>query len=272
MLIRKTMDSYQEIKDKIISICGVKINIIQIPEVVQIMEDWIIQKRSGNYIVVSNFYDVMMSKNNSEVKKAVNNSSLSVPDGISLLLIARIYNHQLRKRVYGPDLMLEFLKIANCKGYSNFFYGSTKEALDLLIKNLKIKFPNLNIIRAYSPPFRKLTPDEDREIVDMINKTSPDVLWVSLGCPKQQLWMYAHKDKLNVPVMVGVGAAFDFLSGTKPQAPKWIRDNGFEWLFRLVTEPKRLWRRYLINGSQFLFYAGREVILNLFKNSKSPNV
>ena len=266
------MDKSSENKNKLISICGMKIDMVQIPEVVQIMEDWIIQKRSGNYIVVSNAYDVMMSKNNPEVKKAVNNSSLSVPDGISLVLLARIYDYYLRKRVYGPDLMLEFLKIANCKGYSNFFYGSTKEVLDLLIKNLKIKFPSLNIIRAYSPPFRKLTPDEDREIVDMINKASPDVLWVSLGCPKQQLWMYAHKDKLNVPVMVGVGAAFDFLSRIKPQAPRWVRDTGFEWLFRLVTEPKRLWRRYLINESQFLFYAGREVILNLFKNSKKPDV
>jgi len=192
-----------------------------------------------------------------------------VPDGISLVVLAKIYNYHLKKRVYGPDLMLEFLKKADFKGYSNFFYGSAKEVLNLLIKNFKIKFPSLNIVGVYSPPFRELTVDEDREIVDMINRASPDVLWVSLGCSKQQLWMYEHKDKLNVPVMVGVGAAFDFLSGVKPQAPRWMRDNGFEWLFRLFTEPKRLWRRYLINGPLFVYFVAQELVCNFLKNKLS---
>jgi len=138
-----------------------------------------------------------------------------------------------------------------------------------LSNNLKQRFPNLNITGVYSPPFRELTEKEDKAVVDMINKASPDVLWVGLGCPKQQLWMYEHKDKLNASVMVGVGAAFDFLAGTKPQAPRWIRDNGFEWLFRLFTEPKRLWRRYLVNGPLFVYFVTQELVFNFFKNKLS---
>ena len=255
-----------------IDILGMRVNMVQMAEVIKTMEEWIIDKSQVNYIVASNAYDAVVSNKNIKVREATNSSNLTVPDGISLVMLLRIYGYPLKKRVYGPDLMLEFLKLAEVKGYSNFFYGSTREILNLLVSNLRVKFPRLNITGSYSPPFRELSSEEDKEVVDMINNASPDVLWVGLGTPKQQLWMYEHKDKLKAPVMVGVGAAFDFLAGTKPQAPRFIRDNGFEWLFRLITEPRRLWKRYIINGSLFVYYIAREVILNLIKVSREEDV
>lgn len=255
-----------------IDVIGMRLDIVQIPDVINCMSGWIENKEQGNYIVVASAHDAIFAKKDKRVRDATNNSSLSIPDGISLILLARLRGYSLKKRVYGPDLMLKCLKLLELKRYSHFFYGATLQTLSLLVETIKARFPRLKVAGIYAPPFGTLSQEEDKVIIEIINNSTPDIVWVGLGCPKQQLWMYEHKDKLKIPVMVGVGAAFDFLSGTKPQAPKWIRDNGFEWLFRLVTEPKRLWRRYLINGSQFLFYAGREVILNLFKNSKNPNV
>jgi N-acetylglucosaminyldiphosphoundecaprenol N-acetyl-beta-D-mannosaminyltransferase len=237
-----------------------RINAIGAPEVIGFMEKCIAQREFGNYIVVSNANDAVISHKRADVREAVNESSLSVPDGISMIFLARLYGYNLKKRVYGQALMSDFLQSAEKNSYSNFFYGSTPETLDLLIKNLRERFPNLKISGSYSPPFRELSEAEDKEIVDNINKLSPDVVWVGLGCPKQQLWMYQFRKKLKVPVMVGVGAAFDFMAGTKAQAPSWIRDNGFEWLFRLVAEPRRLWKRYLIGNMLFIGFFLKEFV------------
>ncbi len=254
------VDNHNKSGFKRISVAGVRVDMVQIADVINAMEGWIAEKEYGNYIVVSNAYDVITNSKDDKIKEAANNSSLTIPDGISLILLARLHGYPLKKRAYGPDLMLDFLKLAEVKGYSNFFYGSTQETLNLLVNNLKRRFPHLNIVGNYSPPFRDLTDKEKEKIVGIINNASPDVLWVGLGTPKQQLWMYEHKDKLKVQAMAGVGAAFDFLAGTKYQAPRWIRDNGFEWLFRLVTEPKRLWRRYLIGNSRFAWLFFKELL------------
>lgn len=237
-----------------------RVDPVQTPQVIESMETWIKNRNFGNYIVISNANDAAASRRDKKVKEAVNQSSLSVPDGFSLVLLARLNGYPLKRRVYGPDLMDDFFKISQSKGYSHFFYGSTEGILSKFKSELRIKFPGLKISGFYSPPFSQLNQEEDQEIIDRINKASPDVLWVGLGCPKQQLWMYEHKDKLKVPVMVGVGAAFDFLAKTKPQAPSWMRDHGLEWLFRLITEPKRLWKRYLLGNTMFLWFFGKEFI------------
>jgi N-acetylglucosaminyldiphosphoundecaprenol N-acetyl-beta-D-mannosaminyltransferase len=177
-----------------------------------------------------------------------------------MLLLAKIYGYDLKERVYGPDLMIEFFKSDCNREYSHFFYGSIPSTLNQLRERLNLKFSNLEIAGFYSPPFRTLTEKEDAEIIKMINASCPDVLWVGLGCPKQQLWMHEHKDSLKVPVMIGVGAAFDFLAGTKKQAPRWMQRSGLEWLFRLLTEPKRLWRRYILGYAFFLYLICRELI------------
>jgi len=247
-----------------ITVLGTKIDAVQIPDIIQCMEDWIVKSNHRNYIVAANADTIVTAKFNVPVQKAVNESSLAIPDGFPLVFMGRLHGYPLKNRAYGPDLMLEFLKVSEEKRYSHFFYGATEETLNRLKKNMIALFPRINITGSYAPPFRPLTPEEDNGVVKMINSASPDVLWVGIGCPKQELWMHGHRERLDIPVMAGVGAAFDFLAGVKPQAPYWMQNNGFEWLFRLITEPKRLWRRYLINNFLFIYYVGIESILRIF--------
>ena len=247
-----------------IKILGTRVDVVGIPGIIRYMEDWITKNHHHNYIVVANVDTIVTSKFNTLMQEAVNKSSLAIPDGFPLLLLERLYGHPLKRRAYGPDLMREFFKVTEGKEYSHFFYGATEETLDKLIKNIKRSYPKTKIGGFYAPSFKPLTEEEDKRVIEMINNIAPDVLWVGIGCPKQELWMFEHKGKLNVPVMAGVGAAFDFLAGSKRQAPRWMRDSGFEWLFRLTTEPKRLWRRYLINNSLFIYFVGRELFLKAF--------
>ncbi|MDD5254595.1 MAG: WecB/TagA/CpsF family glycosyltransferase [Candidatus Omnitrophica bacterium] len=245
-----------------ITICGIKVHAVQIPEITAYMEKWIKDRQRGNYIVTTNANTIVAGEKNALVREAVNHGSLSIADGFSLVLFSRFYGKPLKKRAYGPDLMLAFLKLSEEKGYSNFFYGSTAATLEQLVKSLKKKFPHLKIAGCFSPAFTDSPQPEEKEVA-AINNSGADVVWVGLGGVKQELWMYAHKDRLTVPVCVGVGAAFDFLSGVKPQAPVWMRESGLEWFFRLATEPKRLWRRYLVNNLLFVRY----VIADLIKKS-----
>lgn len=253
-----------------IKILGTRVDAVQIPHIIQYMQDCIAKNIHHNYIIVANADTVMQSKYNSRMQEAVNASSLSIPDGFPLLIMHRLYGNPLKKRAYGPDLLREFLKTTEEKKYSHFFYGATQDTLVNLSKKIKTLFPELKVAGIYSPPFRPLTQEEDNRVIEMINQAAPSVLWVGLGCPKQELWMYIHREKLNIPVMVGVGAAFDFLAGTKLQAPRWIRESGFEWLFRLLTEPKRLWRRYLVNNSLFIYYVAKDYLLMKINPRKYP--
>jgi len=139
------------------------------------------------------------------------------------------------------------------RGYRHYFYGGTEAALEKLVMALKQTYPKINIVGQYSPPFRPLNPEELKQVIDNINKSQADILWVGLGSPKQDFWIKENRDKLNVSVMVGVGAAFDFLSGANKQAPRWMQKTGLEWLFRLACEPKRLWRRYIIGNPRFVY-------------------
>jgi len=252
-----------------IKILGTRVDAVGIPQIIQYMEDWIAKNHQHNYIVVANVDTIVTSKFNIPMQEAVNQSSLSIPDGFPLLLLERLSGYPLKKRAYGPDLMHGFLKITEGKGYAHFFYGATEGTLTKLIKNIKTLYPKTKIAGFYAPPFKPLIWEEDSGVIQRINDLAPDVLWVGIGCPKQELWMSKHREKLNIPVIAGVGAAFDFLAGSKRQAPRWVRDCGFEWLFRLITEPKRLWRRYLINNFLFIYFVGLELLLKAFSLLKS---
>jgi len=159
--------------------------------------------------------------------------------------------HKQIARTYGPDLMLRVCEDGREKGYRHFLYGGNQDVNRQLIHNLRSRFPGINIVGHWAPPVREKGRKEDEDILTMINNAEPDILWIGLGSPKQEYWMKDHRDLLEVPVMVGVGAAFDFLSGAKKQAPRWMQRSGLEWLFRLANEPGRLWRRYLIGNSRF---------------------
>jgi N-acetylglucosaminyldiphosphoundecaprenol N-acetyl-beta-D-mannosaminyltransferase len=156
------------------------------------------------------------------------------------------------QRVYGPDLMLRLCDLSAQLGYTHYCYGGAKGIPELLAERLTARTPGLRVVGGYSPPYRPLTVEEDGEIVDRINATGADVVWVGLGTPKQDLWMASHRDRLSAPVLIGIGAAFDFHTGRKPQAPRWMQRSGLEWLFRLLTEPRRLWKRYVINNPLFI--------------------
>lgn len=249
------------IKNPAVSILGTRVDCVEIPDVVNIVDRWIQDKIFHKYIVASNANNVVLGVKNGKIRDAANNSALSVPDGISLVMASRFYGFKLKKRVYGPDLMLALLELSEKKGYSSFFYGSTQKNLDLLAEKIRSKFPLLKIAGFYSPPFGPVSKQEDLRISELINTSCADIVWVGLGGPKQDVWMYEHSQSINAPVMIGIGAAFDFLSGAKPQAPRWIRDNGFEWLFRFIAEPGRLWRRYIINNSLFIYYITKELLL-----------
>ncbi len=157
------------------------------------------------------------------------------------------------QRVYGPDLLQAACARSLETGWRHYFYGGAPQVAEKLKDKLCADYPGLQVVGMESPPFRPLTAEEDEDAVQRIRQARPDIVWVGLGAPRQDFWMAEHLDRLGVPVLVGVGAAFDFLSGAKPQAPLWMRRSGLEWLFRLATEPRRLWRRYLIGNPRFLY-------------------
>lgn len=212
-----------------------------------------IEERQRTYVVVSPVHTVMESQFDPTYRAVVNRAGMVTPDGMPLVFLSRRLGQHAVERVYGPDVMLAFSELSAARGYKHFYYGGAEGLPEKLANTLKQRFPGLNIVGTYSPPFRPLTPNEDQAVVDMINAANPDVVWVGLGCPKQDFWMAQHRERLHAPILIGVGAAFDFLSGQKQQAPRWMQQHGLEWLYRLVHEPRRLWRRYVIYNPLFIF-------------------
>ena len=241
-------------------VLGVRFDAVQIAGVVARMEEWIGRREGSRYIAVSNVHVLMEGRHSVSFRKALDGADLCVPDGMPLVWVGRLRGHQLKRRVYGPDVLLNFCQETQAKGYRHFFYGGAAGVPEALGEKLQQQFPRLEIAGTYSPPFRVLTPEEDAAVVDMINGANADVLWVGLGCPKQELWMYEHRERLRVPALVGVGQAFDIHAGRVRQAPRWMREHGLEWLFRLAAEPRRLWRRYLVYNSEFVFSELLEIL------------
>lgn len=183
---------------------------------------------------------------------AVNGAGLATPDGMPLVWLGRWKSQVEVNRVYGPDLMLALCAISAQRGYTHYFYGGAPGVPELLAEKLMRRFPGLQVAGTYSPPFRSLTAVEEQQVIQQLNKAAADIIWVGLGTPKQDLWMAAHRAQLAAPVLIGVGAAFDFHTGRMPQAPRWMQRSGLEWLFRLWQEPRRLWYRYLIYNPLFV--------------------
>jgi len=189
-----------------------------------------------------------------DYKEVLNGAGMVTPDGMPLVWIAKMKGNKEIGRTYGPDLLLALCEKGQNKGTKHYFYGGTESTCGLLKNVLKGKFLHINIVGHYAPPFKPLHGQEDQEVINEINRANPDILWVGLGSPKQDYWMVEHRQCLDVPVIIGVGAAFDFIAGVKKQAPRWIQRSGLEWLFRLYCEPKRLWRRYLLGNTQFIYF------------------
>lgn len=249
---------WQPLDDRVFRVLGVRVNAVQIPEVVAQMESWICEGNRCHFIAVTGMHGVTEAQHDPLFKVILNSADLVVPDGMPLVWLGRHHGHPLQRRVYGPELMQTFCRATGPK-YRHFFYGGMPGMSALLAHVLKSTC-GINVVGNYSPPFRPLSRKEDKEIVTLINAAKSDVLWIGLSTPKQERWMYQHRPKLRVPVVVGVGAAFDLNSGRSRQAPRWMREHGLEWFFRLLQEPRRLWRRYLIYGSQFAWNASLEIL------------
>lgn len=216
-----------------------------------------IEELRGKYICVSNVHTTVMSYENEKYRIIQNSAAMALPDGAPLSSYSRKKGFKEARRVTGPDLMLELFRVSPQRGYRHFFYGATPEILEAMKKNMSKEYPDTVIAGMYSPPFRKMTPDEDDTIVKMINNTQPDFVWVGLGAPKQEEWMYEHMDKVNA-VMIGVGAGFDYLAGEIKRAPKWMQKLSLEWIYRLLQDPRRLWKRYLTTNMKFIRFTRRE--------------
>ncbi|HKT10618.1 MAG TPA: WecB/TagA/CpsF family glycosyltransferase [Terriglobia bacterium] len=239
-------------------VLGVPVNAIQIPGAIAAMEEWVRERAGTHFVTVTGMHGVVEAQHQPGFKNILNSADLVVPDGMPLVWIGRRHGYNMPRRVYGPELMETFFKTTG-KRYSHFFYGGADGVADLLAARMRNRY-GIRVAGVYSPPFRSLTVEEEGQIADMIQEAAPDVLWVGLSTPKQEQWMWAFHDKVDVPVMVGVGAAFDFHTGRVRQAPVWMREHGLEWFFRLVSEPRRLWRRYLIYGSQFVWNVNLEFL------------
>jgi N-acetylglucosaminyldiphosphoundecaprenol N-acetyl-beta-D-mannosaminyltransferase len=250
------ISSYQNI-----SILGSKVNILSIKEVVALIDRWVGDNNTKcRQIVVTGFHGIWEAHKNPELKKILNSADLWVPDGIAPVWCARFKGFSDIKRTPGAEIMKAFFEEANNKRLSSFFYGDTEETLNALIEKVNKEYPGHKVVGAFSPPFRSLTQEEDKQVVKMINDSMPDVLWVALGTPKQDWWIFEHKKNLKVPIAIGVGAAFRFLSGHVRRAPECVGNYGLEWVWRLLQEPKKLIRRNLIDVPQFVTLAFLELI------------
>jgi N-acetylglucosaminyldiphosphoundecaprenol N-acetyl-beta-D-mannosaminyltransferase len=240
-----------------INILGVGIHAVDLKKTVSMVLSWI-DSGESYYMSHCNVHTIMSCERNPLLGQAVRGADLVVPDGMPLVWIGRIRGYAQIGRVYGPDHLIALCKESQNFGHRHFFYGGSAGVAFELGEELKRRFPKISIAGTHSPPFRPLTAEEDAHEVDMINNTTPDIVWVGLGTPKQDVWAANRVNLLHNTVIIPVGAAFDFITNRVPQAPRWMQHSGLEWLFRLISEPRRLWRRYLIDNPLFILRIMRQ--------------
>jgi N-acetylglucosaminyldiphosphoundecaprenol N-acetyl-beta-D-mannosaminyltransferase len=234
------------------NILGVGVSAINMGLALQQIEVWV-TRAERQYVCVANVHTITESQRDQRLQSINNLAGMVTPDGMPLVWLSRMKGHPFVERVYGPDLLQAACERSLKTGWQHFFLGGASGVADRLAERFIMRYPGLKIAGTESPPFRGVTHDEDEALIAEINAAGPDILWVGLGAPKQEYWMAEHLGRVSVPVMIGVGAAFDFHTGTKRQAPYWMQRTGFEWLYRLVREPRRLWRRYLVYNPLFIY-------------------
>lgn len=244
------------------SILGIPVNETSYAEATERIRSWV-AVRESRAVYAANVHVIMEAYDDKEFKKILNRADLVAPDGMPLVWMMRLNGIKSQQRTYGPTLMLQVLEMAAREKVSVGFYGGESGTLQKLVSRLKTAYPSLNIDYVFSPPFRPLTDEETWQIRHAISSSGVRILFVGLGCPRQERWIDAQREHIFT-VMIGVGAAFDFHAGVKPQAPSWMQKTGLEWLFRLSTEPRRLWKRYLHHNPRFIVLA----IADLLRLSK----
>lgn len=234
-----------------VDVLGVEVSLVNLETAISEMRRWI-DRREQHYVCVTGVHGVMESNRDSELLRIHNGSGLTTPDGMPLVWSAKWAGARQVSRVYGPDLMLRMAEESARTGDRWFLYGGKEGIAPLLACRMSEGYPGLQVVGHFTPPFSEMSDTEDEQLVREVNELRPDVVWVGLSTPKQEKWMAAHVGRIDAPVMVGVGAAFDIHAGLLKQAPGWLQRLGLEWLFRLVMEPRRLWRRYLRNNPAFI--------------------
>lgn len=234
-----------------VNVLGVGVSAINPALALETISQWI-GRGERHYVCVSGVHGVMESQRDDAIRRIHNAAGLVTPDGMPLVWLLRLAGHRGAARVYGPDLMLALLDRSQQRGWRHYLYGASEATLAKLRVEIGRRFPRAQIVGSWSPPFRPLTQAEDLEAVERINASGADIVWIGLSTPKQERWMAEHRALLRAPVLLGVGAAFDFHAGRVRQAPALLQRSGLEWLFRLAMEPRRLWRRYLRNNPAFV--------------------
>ncbi len=224
------------------TILGIPFNLINYSDVFNLIRSWR-DKGEKHYICITNPHSVMLSRRDIDMRKAIGEAKLVLPDGIGIILASFLLGYKHKGRITGPTLMMKLCELGREYQYRHFFYGGGKNVVEDLVRKLSLMFPGLQISGLYSPPFRDLSEEEDNKVIEKINSTKPDIVWVGLGAPRQEKWMRDHLNKIDCTAMIGVGAAFDFHSGNVRWAPSWIRNIGLEWLWRLILDPQKMWRR-----------------------------
>lgn len=238
------------------NILGVKIAAVNIDWLLRYIEENL-EGLSGKYICVANVHTTVMSYEDKAYCEIQNQAFMVLPDGKPLSVVGNKRGFSAMHRITGPDLMQRIFEISPQLGYRHYFYGSTKETIEMLQERLLQNYPGIQIAGSYSPPFRNLEPKENNVIVKKIKEANPHFIWVGLGAPKQEKWMADHKNQFSA-IMIGVGAGFDYHAGKLKRAPKWMQDMSLEWLYRLCQEPKRLWRRYFTTNLKFVWLMKNE--------------
>lgn len=241
-------------------VLGVQISSLNMPLAVETIEGWV-QNSEPNYVCIFTVHGIVECQRDPELMRLCNEAGIRTPDGMPLVWLSRWAGHKDVSRVYGPDLMLELAQRSATTGHRHFFYGGAPGVAEELATNLSQKFPGLKVAGTHTPPMQKIGEVESEDVIARINDSGADVVWCGLGTPKQDWWVANHRSLLNAPVLIAVGAAFDFHTGRVKQAPKWMQRNGLEWLFRLAQDPKRLWRRYMLDNGRFVLMIARSQLL-----------
>ena len=244
-----------------VSICGVKHSCINYNQAIHIFSSWIQDRKKAHQVCISNVHTTVMCQYDRYLAEVTNNADMVTVDGQPLRWYANlIHAVGLKERVCGPELMVRCIRAGIKKGWKHFFFGGREDVLSKLCETISTEYPGVRISGSYSPPFRPLIEEENRKIIDTINSSGADFLWVGLGAPKQEKWIAANLKELHVPILIGVGAAFDFCSGNIKRAPQIFQKYGLEWLYRIIQDPKLL-KRYLTTNPIFLYMFARDYVI-----------
>jgi len=244
---------------KTVSVLGTHVDALTFEQALERIEAWV-REKAKTYVCIAPVSTLVTALDNERYQAVLNNADMVTPDGVPVVWIAHWRGYKDVERVCGPDLMWRICTDPCMTHLRHFFLGTTPDTLEQLEGRLKHMNADVNIAGMYAPPFYDKACLASEDLVRMVNRAEPDILWVGMGSPKQDFWMQMNREQFDAPVMIGSGAAFDFLSGVKMRAPKWMQRCGLEWFFRLCAEPRRLWRRYVVGNSRFIFELTREFL------------